>query len=51
MSGELVGEVIAAVPELKQRGVSERGFRVLLVLAEKCYTATRQGSVPEGRGT
>jgi hypothetical protein len=46
MSGQLVGEVIAAMPELKARGLSERGFHALVAIAEKCHIDTRQGSVP-----
>lgn len=46
MSGQLVGEVIAAAPALKARGLTERGFMALIAIAEKCHTATRQASVP-----
>ena len=45
MSGQLVGEVIAAVEELKARGITERGFMALIAIAEKCHYETRQGSV------
>jgi len=46
VSGQLVGEVIAAAAELKSRGLSERGFYALIAIAEKCHTDSRQGSVP-----
>ena len=45
MSGQLVGEVIAASPTFQKRGLSERGFHALIAIAEKCLTQTRQGSV------
>ena len=45
MSGQLVGEVIAASPTFQKRGLSERGFHALIAIAEKCHTQTRQGSV------
>ena len=45
MSGQLVGEVIAASPTFLKRGLSERGFHALIAIAEKCHTQTRQGSV------
>jgi hypothetical protein len=45
MSGQLVGEVIAASHALHTRGLSERGFHALIAIAEKCHTQTRQGSV------
>ena len=45
MSGQLVGEVIAASPTFQKRGLSERGFHALIATAEKCHTQTRQGSV------
>jgi hypothetical protein len=45
VSGELVGEVIAAASDLKVRGLSERGFHALIAIAEKCQAQTRQGSV------
>ena len=46
MSGQLVGEIIAASTALKTCGLSERGFHALIAIADKCGTATRQGSVP-----
>lgn len=46
MSGQLVGEVIAAAAELKSRGLSERGFHALIAIAEKCHAETRQASIP-----
>ena len=46
MSGQLVGEVLAASEAFKAAGLSERGFHALLAIAEKCHTETRQGSVP-----
>ena len=45
MSGQLVGEVIAASAALQKRGLSQRGFHALIAIAEKCHTQTRQGSV------
>jgi hypothetical protein len=42
VSGQLVGEVIAASPTLQKRGVSERGFYALVAIAEKCHPHTRQ---------
>lgn len=45
MSGQLVGEVIAAADSLRARGVSERGFQALIAIAEKANTATRHASV------
>ena len=45
MSGQLVGEVIAAAYALQKRGLSERGFHALIAIAEKCQTQTRRGSV------
>jgi hypothetical protein len=45
MSGQLVGEVIAASDALRTRGLSERGFHALIAIAEKAATHTRQGSV------
>lgn len=45
MSGQLVGEVIAASGSLKARGLSERGFHALVAIAEKAHTESRQGSV------
>jgi len=46
MSGQLVGEVIAASSAFRAAGLSERGFHALVAIAEKCHTQTRQGSVP-----
>lgn len=45
MSGQLVGEVIAASQAFREAGLSERGFHALVAIAEKCHTQTRQGSV------
>jgi hypothetical protein len=45
MSGQLVGEVIAAQPNLKAKGISDRAFHALVAIAEKCHYQTRQGSV------
>src|ERR1700722_3405011 len=45
MSGQLVGEVIAASQALRAVGLSERGFHALIAIAEKCHQDTRQGSV------
>lgn len=45
MSGQLVGEVIAASAELRKRGLSRRGYEALIGIAEKCHSTTRQGSV------
>jgi hypothetical protein len=58
VSGQLVGEVITFVSggswtkvgksrrRLHSSGLTERGFHALIAIAEKCHTATRQGSVP-----
>lgn len=47
VSGQLVGEVIAAVPELRSRGVTLRGFMALVAVAEHCRDIqSRQASVP-----
>jgi len=46
MSGQLVGEVIAASHAFRAAGLSERGFHALVAITEKCHTQTRQGSVP-----
>jgi hypothetical protein len=46
MSGQLVGEVIAASPELYASGLSKNGFLALIAIAEKCHQRTRQASVP-----
>lgn len=46
MSGQLVGDVIAAAGHLRERGLSERGFYALIAIAEKCRdTKSRQASV------
>lgn len=45
MSGQLVGEVLAASEELRARGLSQRGFHALVAIAEKAETHSRQGSV------
>jgi hypothetical protein len=45
MSGQLVGEVIAASAELRKRGLSKNGFLALIAIAEKCHAPSRQGSV------
>ena len=45
MSGKLVGEVLDAAGNLKQAGLSERGFHALVAIAEKCHSQTREGSV------
>lgn len=46
MSGQLVGEVIAASDSLRAQGLSERGFHALIAIAEKAHTQSRQASVP-----
>ncbi|MGH3637330.1 MAG: hypothetical protein ACRDTS_25240, partial [Mycobacterium sp.] len=46
MSGQLVGEVLAASGAFRAAGLSERGFHALVAIAEKCHTQSRQGSVP-----
>lgn len=46
MSGQLVGEVIAASAELRAKGLSMRGFVALMAIAERCRPETRQASVP-----
>jgi hypothetical protein len=45
VSGQLVGEVIAAAAALRKQGLSPRGFQALIAIAEKAQTDTRQGSV------
>jgi hypothetical protein len=45
VSGQLVGDVYAASPRLREGGLSKNGFLALLAIAEKCHCATRQGSV------
>lgn len=45
MSGQLVGEVIAAAPQLRAMGLSPNGFHALIAIAEKCHHMTRQASV------
>lgn len=46
MSGQLVGEVLAAADELRDRGLTPRGFYALIAIAEKASTHNRQASVP-----
>ncbi len=41
----MVGQVIAAVPELRARGVTRPAFMALVAIAEKCHPETR-ASVP-----
>lgn len=45
MSGQLVGEVIAAADSFRTHGLSERGFHALIAIAEKAETQSRRGSV------
>ncbi len=45
MSGQLVGEVIAAGDSMRRRGISRSGFMALVAIAEKSHTQTRQASV------
>lgn len=45
MSGQLVGEVLAASDSLRECGLSERGFHALIAIAEKAHHHTRQGHV------
>lgn len=45
MTGQLVGEVLAASQRLREQGLSERGFHALVAIAEKSSTVSRQGSV------
>ncbi|WP_111510931.1 hypothetical protein [Mycobacterium kyogaense] len=45
MSGQLVGEVLAASDSLRERGLSDVGFHALIAIAEKANTFTRQASV------
>lgn len=45
MSGQLVGEVIAASNSLRARGLSERGFHALVAIAEKASAHDRTASV------
>lgn len=46
MSGQLVGEVIAASDRLRANGLTERAFHALVAIAEKANRDTRQASVP-----
>lgn len=46
MSGQLVGEVLAAATSLRSRGLSETAFHALIAIAEKAGVDARQGSVP-----
>lgn len=46
MSGQLVGEVIAASAVMQAHGLPERCFHALLAIAEKCHADTRRGTVP-----
>ena len=46
MSGQIVGEVIAASDRLRAAGLSERGFHALIAIAEKASAQSRQASVP-----
>lgn len=45
MSGQLVGEVLAASDQLRARGLSERGFHALVAIAEKASVHDRTASV------
>lgn len=45
MSGQLVGEVLAASDVLQARELSQRGFYALIAIAEKADTHSRQASV------
>ncbi|WP_133060155.1 hypothetical protein, partial [Mycolicibacterium wolinskyi] len=45
MSGQLVGEVLAAADALRARGLSPRGFYALIAIAEKAETHSRRASV------
>lgn len=45
MSGQLVGEVIAAAERLRRLGLPERAFHALVAIAEKSHAESRQGSV------
>lgn len=46
MSGQIMGEVIAASEVLRARGLSQRGFHALLAIADRADTKTRVASVP-----
>lgn len=46
MSGQIVGEVLAASASIKAAGLPPRAFHGLIAIAEKAGTDTRQGSVP-----
>lgn len=43
MSGQLVGEVIAASPTFQKRGLSERGFHALIAIAESAIRRPGKG--------
>jgi hypothetical protein len=45
VSGQLVGEVLAASDSLQARGLSERGFHALVAIAEKASASDRTASV------
>jgi hypothetical protein len=47
MSGQLVGEVLAASAELRKRGISSNGFLALIGIAEKAVPRTRQARVQQ----
>ena len=45
MSGQLVGEAIAASPQLRACGLSRNGFLALIAIAEKASNGDREASV------
>lgn len=45
MSGQLVGEVLDAIEDGRLTGLSEVDKLALIIIAEKCHSTTRQGSV------
>lgn len=45
MSGQIVGEVLAASDTLRARGLPPRAFYALIAIAEKAHHETRQASV------
>lgn len=45
MSGQLVGEVLDGIEDGLLKSLTESERLALIVIAEKCHTATRQGSV------
>lgn len=45
MSGQLVGDVLAAADRLRERGLTERGFYALIAIADRASASDRTASV------